>query len=76
MELAVDAVKLLWQLCDRQSVEDRVSSNVLAWSVLLALLQAVYFTVRLQWQLDLTLAASYYAREGAVLTKSLHLRGW
>ena len=79
VELAVDAVKLLWHLCDRRCFEDiagSVSCSVRAWYIRLTLLMAIRFTVRLQWQLDMSLAASYYAREGAILAKGLFLHGW
>ena len=71
VELAVDAVKLLWHLYDRR--QPHCSGSL---SILLTLLVAVQFTVRLQWLLDMSLAASYYAREGAMLAKRLFLRGW
>lgn len=79
VELAVDAVKLLWRLSDHRHVQssaDEVSSNVLAWNIMLTLLRGLRFTVRLQCQQNMMLEASYYAREGAMLCKSLRLRGW
>ena len=66
----MDAVKLLWQLWDREDCSGSLRSS----SILLTLLVAVQFTVRLQWVLDMSLAASYYAREGAMLAKRLFLR--
>ena len=48
-----------------------VSGSLSASSILLTLLVAVQFAVRLQWVLDMSLAASYYAREGAMLAKRL-----
>ena len=73
----MDAVKLLWHLHGRHHVEDcGVSCSVRPWYILLTLLMAVRFTVRLQWVLGMSLAASYYAREGVMLAKRLFLHGW
>lgn len=79
LELAVDAVKLLWRLSDHRHVRNTagtMSCNVLAWNILLTLLKGLRFTVRVQCHHNLMLEASYYAREGAMLAKSLHLKGW
>lgn len=80
VELAVDAVKLLWRLPwhAKQVLNTgaSVTCDVHAWDILLTLLKGLHFTVRLQCQHNMMLEASYYAREGAMLAKSLHLRGW
>jgi hypothetical protein len=75
VELAVDAVKLLWKLYGQASVQE-TSARVHAWTRLINLLSAVEFAVELQCELDMTQTASCYAREGVMLARTLYLREW
>ena len=92
LELAMDAVKLLWQLANHRSVQnkgkndslsidmstsrDQLSCDGMAWSVLLTLLRGLQTTARLHILQGLMAEAYYYSREGAMLARTLQLHGW
>lgn len=82
-ELAVDSVKLLWDLAEHKSVREsasgggsRFSCDVQAWNVSLCLLRALHTLGHLQYLHGDMKDALYYAREGAMLAKTLYLQGW
>lgn len=78
LELAIDAVKLLWHLSDRKRIlhADKVSGSCLKWNILLTQLQGLHMVAHLLSQQNLMSEAYCYAREGAMLAKAMHLRGW
>ena len=78
LELAIDAVKLLWHLSDRKQIlhADKVSSSWLKWNILLTQLKGLHMVAHLLSQQNLMGEAYCYAREGAMLAKAMHLRGW
>lgn len=78
VELARDAVKILWKLSDHKSVRHSDAHGVpcLPWHILLTLLEGLHVTAQLHALHCVMGEAYHYAREGAMLAKSLHLQGW
>ena len=73
VELAVDSVKVLWDLLEHYKLK---SGYVMVWSVLLSLLKALHTLGHLQYLHGDVKDALYYGREGAMLARTLHLKGW
>jgi len=79
VELAMDAVKLLWRLSDRKHVlegSNKVSCSWLTWTILLTLLRGLHMVAEVLCQHSLMSEAYCYAREGAMLAKAMHLKAW
>ena len=79
VELAGDAVKILWKLSDHKSVRHHNADHsipCMPWHILFTLLEALHMTAKLHTLHCVMGEAYHYAREGAMLAKSLHLRGW
>ena len=88
IELALDAVKLLWRIFDLKTSGDvqmgvAVSgvtptgmNRVEAWFVLLSLLNSMKTVCDLHMLQGDMEKAFYYAREGAMLARTLQLAGW
>ena len=84
VELVSSAVKLLWTLASHKPIWEpgggraggHISSSVLHWEILLALLKALHFASKLFSLVGLLNKAYMYASEGARLAKRVRMQDW